>query len=274
MTEETLPTAATASHRAVPVNGSNLIKLYETCVLRVYDDKQPHVIITDASQVKGVLTGGYGHTGPDVKIGMTVDQTLADSWFDSDLYEKVILPIYKKLPVKVIGDLTDNQYGALASFVFNLGTGDPRKPEWTIWKMLRAEQFDQVPLQFAKFVNWDGQKSLGLVRRRNAEIELWSTAEPGSADTNPPSSVTRTSPTPPTAGDPVPPQRSATIITGIAGAVAAGPPLINQAMAAIQPYSDSSDFGKHMLGILATAGAVLAVAAIGFELWQKHLHRN
>lgn len=259
--------------RAIPKAGVDLIKTFETDVLRIYDDKQPKVILTANTKILGVLTGGYGHTDETLRWDTPVDQTKADAWFDRDSIVKVVNPIYRKCGA-VIDQLTDNQYSALCSFVYNLGTGDPKKPEWTIWKRIRAKQFDQVPQEIAKFVNWDGKKSLGLVRRRAAEQVLWSTDEPGTEDNNPPSASTRVDPTPPTPADPVPPSRSVTLITSIAGTITAGPPLINQAMQSIQPYSDSSDVAKHILGTLATIGAVLAIAGIALTFLLKRTLRN
>lgn len=257
----------------IPQAGKDLIKGFETDVLRVYDDRQPKVILTANTPILGVLTGGYGHTDPTLKWDTPVDQPKADMWFEQDSLSKVTAPLYRKIG-DIVDELTDNQYSALCSFVYNLGTGNPQKPEWSIWKIIRAKQFDQVPQQLAKFVNWDGQKSLGLVKRRAAEQVLWSTNEPGTQDVDPPSTVTRQDPTPPTPADPVPVSKSATIITGVAGAVAAGPPLVNQAIQAVQPYADSSDMVKHILGILATLGAVLAVTGIAFAFMMKRNSRN
>lgn len=259
--------------RDIPQSGVDLIKSNETDVLRVYDDRQPTVVLTADTKILGKLTGGYGHTGPDVIIGMEVTQAMADTWFKEDSLTKVVTPIYKKLG-SIVEQLTDNQYGALCDFVYNLGTGNPLAPEWTIWKRLKAKEFDQVPQEMAKFVNWNGQKSIGLVKRRAAEQVLWSTDEPGTQAYTPPSSVTRDDPTPPTPADPVPPHRSAAFITGIAGCITAGPPMVNQAIQAIQPYSDQSDAIKHVLGTLAMIGGGLALASLGATYLIKRMARN
>ena len=259
--------------RSIPPAGIKLIKEFEKDVLRIYDDQQPQVILTADTKILGTLTGGYGHTDPYLRWDTPVTQEQADTWFQQDALHKVIDPIYKKID-GVIDQLTDNQYSALCAFVYNLGTGDPRRPEWTIWKRIRSKQFDQVPQEMAKFVNVNGQKSLGLVRRRAAEQILWSTDEPGTVDSDLPSAITSVQPTPPTPADPIPAGKSATIITSVVTAVTAGPPLINQSIQAIQPYADSSDQVKRILGALAMVGAVLTLVGIGLVYLQKRLSRN
>lgn len=247
--------------RAIPACGISLIKSYERDVLRVYDDKRPELILTPGATVEGTLTAGYGHTGPDVVIGMEVTQKIADDWFASDSLDKVISPIFRKIGA-IVDALTDNQYGALCDFTYNLGVGSSNKPEWTIWKRLRAKQFDQIPQEFAKFVNWNGQKSLGLVRRRAAEQILWSTDEPGSVSETPSSATTQTTPTPPTAADPVPIIKSPTIITLATGAVASVPTAVDHVVKAIGPYADKSDTVEKMVSTLSLIGAIAVVAGL------------
>lgn len=259
--------------RAIPQCAVDLAKSKEKCILFVYDDAHypPHEAKA-GDVISGTLTGGYGHTGPEIVIGLAVTQDKADSWLKNDL-QTASFRLGARIN-NVVAELTDNQYGALLDFVMNLGAGD----NWTIWKRLNAKQFDQVPLELAKFVNTKingvTTKSNGLVERRNAEIALWSTAEPGSDDTPLPSSITRSAVTPPTPSDPVPMSKSKALIAGFGGVITAGPPLVNQITQAITPYSDQSDYVKHMLGILATIGAALAAGGLAFMYIQKRNARN
>ena len=57
----------------------------------------------------------------------------------------------------------DTQFSNM-SFVFNLGAG----AKWTIWKVLKARRFDEVPPQLMRFVNAGGRVVKGLVNRRAA----------------------------------------------------------------------------------------------------------
>lgn len=241
-------------------------------ILRVYDDKHPKRILKPGDVVEGVLTGGVGHTGADVEIGREVTKALSRKWLQSDLVEKAQKPLYRKIG-KVVDALTDHQYAALLSFVFNLGTGHPKRTEWTIWKRLRAGQLDQVPIEMMKFVNWNGKRATGLVRRRTAEVELWHTGDPLTDDVAPPSAVTRTSPTPPT---PATPRglTSGPILTAAATATAAGASAVSQVSEALQPASYVSDHVMRIVGWLAIAAAVLSVVTLVVNWLKNRAERN
>ena len=66
----------------------------------------------------GVLTIGWGHTGPDVYAGMTITQAQAETYLTNDL-QKFVNCVGSYLKVS----LNPNQVGALVSFTFNLGCG-------------------------------------------------------------------------------------------------------------------------------------------------------
>lgn len=251
----------------------------EGCELQAYPDPASplgrQMRKPEAERVSGwaALSGapwtiGYGSTH-GVTPGMQITKEEALYRLRIDLQ----LAIHElKAKVAATYDLlTSHQAAALYSFVFNLGTGDPRKKEWTIWKLLRAKRFDQIPAQLVLFVNAGGVKNHGLVLRRNAEIALWSVDEPGSvADPAPPSSVTRTTETPPTAVDPVPAVKSAHLWTMGLGAVAAAPTAIKaaaeQVTALVSPYADQTPMLHQVLNYcgMAAAGALVAGAVITY----------
>jgi len=265
--------------RKIPTSVIELVEAEEKCVLYVYDDAfYPPRRARPNSKPKGCFTAGYGHTGKDVIPGMSVSKMLADAWLDEDLNEAAQL-LTNKVGAKIISELTENQYAALIDFVYNLGTGSPKRPEWTIWKRIKAKQFDQVPLEMAKFVNDrrpDGsvRKLTGLVRRRNLEIELWSTGEPNAHEETLPSSVTRRVETPPTPADPVPVTQSKSFIAGAVGAVTAAPVMINQVTAAVTPYAKQSEWVEASLGILATIAAVCVAVGLIYMFISKRNARN
>jgi lysozyme len=215
----------------------------------------------------GVWTVGWGHTGPDVHEGMTISEAKARALLKADL-KTAAARLAAKVKPEVIKALTEHQYAALLSFVFNVGAGDG----WTIWRRLNAQQLDQIPLELAKFVNGTvGGKKVkiqGLVNRRAAETALWSTDEPGSVPDKLSSGETRAMVTPPTPADPTPPSRSAALLTSVAAAATAGPPMVNQAMQAVQPYAEHSDAVQRIYGVLAALGAILAVAGL-ILMWMK-----
>lgn len=242
--------------RAVPSSCIDLVKTQEGCVLHAYEDSA------------GILTAGYGHTGPDVMDGMIVGQYQADAWLVADL-QIAATRLCRQID-GVVDDLTDNQYAALVDFVFNLGAD----PSWTIWKRLKAKQFDQVPLEMAKFVNAGGKKLQGLVNRRNAEIALWATGEPGTEDDRVPSSITRSTVTPPTPADPVPAKKSKGLIAGAAAAIAAVPSAVDQVWHVLQPYTQHSALVERMVTGMFTVAAICAAVSWAYMYLQKRNARN
>jgi lysozyme len=266
--------------RAIPQKAFDLVVAQETPILWVYDDALgahhqdgTKREVAPGDIVHGKLTAGTGHTGPDVVIGMIVTQALNDRWLEDDL-EHAAFELLERIGQAIVDMLTENQYAALIDFVFNVGAD----PSWTIWKRLVAKQFAQVPIELAKFVNAKvngvERKIPDLVRRRNAEIELFGTDEPGTRDVRIPSSMLRTSITPPTPSDPVPASRSKALLLGGAGAVAGAGPMVNQVSQAIEPYGRASHYVQQLLGILATLAAVCAFAGLAYIWIQKRDARN
>ncbi len=114
----------------------------------------------------GVWTVGYGHTGPDVRRGLTITTARAEALLLADLarFEAAV-------DGAVTVPLTDNQFGALVSFAFNVGEAAFRKS--TLLKRLNAGRHDDVPAQLARWVHAGGKRVQGLVNRRAAEAGLW-----------------------------------------------------------------------------------------------------
>ena len=71
-------------------------------------------------------------------------------------------------------DLTDNQFGALVSFTFNLGRGNLAKS--TLLKKLNAGDYSSAAAEFPKWNKAGGKVLKGLVARRAAEAELFQAA--------------------------------------------------------------------------------------------------
>ena len=66
----------------------------------------------------GKLTIGYGHTGDDVHVGMTITPDKADFLLSRDL-----MAASQSVIRLVQVELNNNQFSALVDFVFNLGGG-------------------------------------------------------------------------------------------------------------------------------------------------------
>ena len=129
--------------------GLNLIKQFEGCRLKAY--KCP----------AGVLTIGYGHTA-GVKAGQTITQAQADALLVEDVerFEKNVNKYYEKYR------WSQNEFDALVSFAFNLGSIDQLTAGGTRSREVIAEKM----LQYNKA---GGKVLAGLTRRRQAEKELF-----------------------------------------------------------------------------------------------------
>jgi len=121
----------------------------------------------------GKWTIGYGHTGPDVKRGMTIIAGRAEELLSADL--AVAAAAVRRL-VRV--PLTAHQEATLIDFVFNLGEGNLAGS--TLLRRLNDGLYDHVPAQLRRWtkgvVNGVMKELSGLVIRREAECVLWDTA--------------------------------------------------------------------------------------------------
>lgn len=133
-----------------------LIKRHEGCRLKAY--RCP----------ANKLTIGYGHTGSDVKEGMTITQAEADRLLAKDLekFEKYVKDATKGV------DLNENQYAALVSFTYNVGPKNLN--DSTLLKRIKGNQNDpDIANQFKRW-NKSGKTVLpGLVKRREEEAKLY-----------------------------------------------------------------------------------------------------
>jgi len=109
-------------------------------------------------------TIGVGHYGPDVTEGMVITKAQAEALLRQDL--KVAEEAVRKLPMK----LTQRQYDALVSAVFNLGPGVLEKGR-SLGDALRAKDPKKVAAAL-KLYNKGGNPLRvleGLVKRREEE---------------------------------------------------------------------------------------------------------
>lgn len=67
--------------------------------------------------------------------------------------------------------LTDNQFSALVSFVFNLGAGSLKKS--TLLRLLNAGDYRGAEAEFVKWNRAGGKVLPGLTKRREAEANLF-----------------------------------------------------------------------------------------------------
>jgi lysozyme len=135
------------------MTGIDIIKKFEGLKLKAY--------LCPA----GKPTIGYGHTY-GVKLGRTISKAEADVLLDHD-YQDALNAVEELIKVP----LTENQLGALSSFVFNLGRG--KLIGSTLRKKLNQGDYKGAAEEFDKWVYAGGVKLNGLVARRAAEKELF-----------------------------------------------------------------------------------------------------
>lgn len=114
----------------------------------------------------GVLTIGYGSTGPHVKRGLTITAEEAE-----DLLRKDVARFEDGVAALVTVDLNENQFSALVSFAFNVGLDALRKS--SLLRLLNAGEYKAAANQFDKWVNGGGRRLPGLVKRRAQEKALF-----------------------------------------------------------------------------------------------------
>ena len=146
-----------------------LIKHFEDCELTAYPDPK-----TGGDP----WTIGWGHTGPEVHEGLVWTQEQADAAFDDDLVEREYMAD-KALP----SEITDDQFSAFVSILYNVGPGDPGRRDGVITlkdgrrsSLLRAIHWGRMDEAADRFLQWVSPGSdveRGLRRRRVAERALF-----------------------------------------------------------------------------------------------------
>lgn len=139
--------------RKINQAGIDLIKRFEGLKLRAYTCSG------------GVLTVGYGST-KGVKKGMVITMTEAEERLREDLADAE--GAVERL---VSVPLTDNEFGALVSLVFNIGAGAFETS--TLRRLLNGGQRTDAALQFIRWNRAGGRILSGLTRRRIAEAALF-----------------------------------------------------------------------------------------------------
>ena len=149
----TPPDAASTTEKRTSAKGINLIKEFEGFRARSY--------LCPAN----VLTIGYGHT-KTCQPGQVISTIKGEELLKEDLvrFERAV-NVLVKVP------LTQNQFDALVSFAFNVGVGAFKKS--TLLRLLNQGNYKQAADEFMRWVHGGGVKLAGLVRRRQAERNLF-----------------------------------------------------------------------------------------------------
>lgn len=238
----------------VSQQGVELIKRFEGL-----HKVQPDGMVTSYRCPAGKWTIGYGSV-KGVRSGMKITKEDAEELLVKDIRDH---EAYVKQYVQV--PLTQGQYDALVSFVFNLGGGNFRSS--TLLKKLNKGLYDEVPEQFMRWnkARVDGKLTAlkGLTRRRAAEAAIFSAdaklpSDDGGAIA--PQKVTAVAQKPLT--------RSKTMAgAGIAGAATALGEITPQ-IEALVPYSES----MKTIFLLCAIGGIALAAYARFKDHKEGIH--
>jgi lysozyme len=151
-------TAAGNIMRHVTGQGLDLIKRFEGF--------SPTIYICPA----GLPTIGFGHVVRefererfDAGIGQDAGAALLQG--DVGVSERAVLRLIQ-VP------LDDGQFDALVSFTFNLGAGALQRS--TLRRKINRKEYCTVPAELRRWVWAGGRKLRGLMRRREAECNIYS----------------------------------------------------------------------------------------------------
>lgn len=154
----TLPLSGVTGQHDISEKGFNIIRQFEGLRLKAYNDGG------------GVWTIGYGTIkypdGRAVKQGDICTAAQAEAWLKSDCkWVDACVDRY------VTATVSQNQFDALASFVYNVGEKQFRTS--TLLKMLNAGSFALAASNFDRWIYDNGETNGGLVNRRAAEKKLF-----------------------------------------------------------------------------------------------------
>lgn len=134
-------------------NGIELIKRFEGLRLKAY--------LCPA----GKPTIGYGHT-KDVKLGDVITEEEAEQLLREDL-----IVVENEINRHNL-NINQNQFDALASFVYNVGVGNFRTS--TLLKKIKTDPNDKtIANEFMRWIYADGKPLNGLKKRRKMEADLY-----------------------------------------------------------------------------------------------------
>jgi lysozyme len=132
-------------------------------LIKRFESFAPHCYLCPA----GVNTIGYGHAvraGEDFSGGITRS--------DAGLLLAEDVAIAGRAVCRFIAvPLNDSQFAALCSFAFNLGGAALQRS--TLRQKLNRRDYDAIPGELLRWVYAGGRTLPGLVRRRQAEGEMF-----------------------------------------------------------------------------------------------------
>lgn len=131
-------------------------------LIKKYEGFKPYAYLCPAK----ILTIGYGHTR-GVRLGQTCTEAEAEQFLKEDLE-------IAEIELNKMQGLSQNQFDALASFIFNLGVRNFQKSTLRT-EILRGSNEAEIRSEFGRWIYAGGKISKGLQARRKAEADLFFT---------------------------------------------------------------------------------------------------
>ena len=115
----------------------------------------------------GKWTIGYGHT-KGVREGQRIDKRTAEKYLQQDI--EYFEGFLAKEPYAE--EITQGQWDALVSFIFNLGVGNYLSSTLRK-KIMRDVDEPSIPDEFRRWVHSNGKVQPGLLKRREWEAQMY-----------------------------------------------------------------------------------------------------
>jgi lysozyme len=119
-----------------------------------------------------VPTIGYGNTMYPNGERVTMDDPEITEEQSTEMLMDTIKSVEKQVKNVVEVKLPAHKFAALISFTYNVGIGNLSNSTLLAW-VNSNPNYSQIPSQFRRWNRGGGKVLKGLIRRREAEIELW-----------------------------------------------------------------------------------------------------
>lgn len=140
-------------------NGILLIEQFEGFIPKMYKD------------AVGLSTIGFGTLIDTAEEKHLLTATITKEQAE-ELLRKELVMIENKLKIMVTSTINQNQYDALVSFAYNLGINNLKAS--TLLKKVNLNPADPtIRAEFNKWTHAGGKVLAGLVKRRQAEADLY-----------------------------------------------------------------------------------------------------
>lgn len=121
---------------------------------------------------RGRPTIGWGHTGPEVKLGQVITKEQADVLFARDVQR-----VLDRIRPVILVPTTQEQFDALVSLAYNIGVNAFRTS--TLLRRLNAGDAPAAAREFLRWSKLGHEENQGLKRRRQAESTSFQEADEG-----------------------------------------------------------------------------------------------